>query len=124
MRIVLYDLDLEPLTILEIQHWRRFDLPVGDPINVPVMPDFAERMRNVGQEETCSAFEYVTIRFERLVRGSAMSWMAFTGNAEAALRLRAAFLPGQQSDVQRLEREAFKKGFVSAIEAVLFGGRP
>lgn len=119
MRIVLYDLDLEPITILEIPHWRSFDLPVGEPIRLPVM-------REIGRANVTepTALEIVNIRFERLRRGDASTWMALTADAEAALRLRAAFLPGQQTELQRHEQEAFAKGFIRAIEAVFSGGRP
>ncbi len=44
-------------------------------------------------------------------------WYAYATDPEAVLKVRSVFLPGQQTDVQDREREAFARGIVEAFAA-------
>lgn len=115
MRIVLYDYDLEPITIIECPHWRRLGLPEGAPIRVAWYPEISGPPTDVIPD---CRMEVVTIQFERLRRREASNWLAFTDQVETALKLKAAFLPGQYAAVQQREAKAFAKGFLKALQVL------
>ena len=117
MRLVLYDYDLEPITIIECPHWRRLGLPEGEAIRVAWYPQFVVTGSPSDDIPDCR-MEIVTIKFERLHRGEVRNWLAFTDEIETALKLKAAFLPGQYATVQERERQAFAKGFLHALQAL------
>lgn len=114
MRTVLYTHDLIPITVL--------DLP-------------AKAMRLIEERGyvRCEALEpmpltvdesrrpypprlrVVTITAERFCRGRTEAWMLFTHDEESAMRLKAAFLPGQTGEVRAREQRAFAQGLLTAI---------
>lgn len=53
----------------------------------------------------------VELRFEAVARERRIIfWYAYPNNPELALKLKAAFLPGQLGEVRRREREAYWRG--------------
>lgn len=123
MRIVLCDEELEPLTILELPHWRRLNLPHGSPITIAIEPPTWPEFSTCSTEFSELRVETVTIRFEKFWRRSggheARSWIAFTHDTTSALKLRAAFLPGQQATLQQREREVFARGFLRGVATAI-----
>ena len=118
MRIVLYDQDdFEPLTILEVPHWRAYNMPEGQPIRIAVMPEIS--LAPLANGPGYEPMQIVTIRFEQVIRNKVTHWLAVTGDTESALLLRAAFLPGQRSALQKRERKAFTNGFFKGLSVAL-----
>lgn len=119
MRIVLYDReDFEPITILELPHWRNYKMPDGHMIRVAVMPEIS--LAPYPSAPEFELLKIVSIQFERIVRRDDVThWLAVTGDTESAMLLRAAFLPGQQATIQRREQEAFAKGFYKGLSIAL-----
>ena len=113
MRVVLYDTGLEPITVLNLPAWATERLKAGEYIRFAVPP-----MIPATYYVPAPCYEIlriVTIWFEPLVRNGIHAWMAFTKEAEDALLLKSVFLPGQQSEVQRRERDAFYSGLLAEL---------
>lgn len=115
MQYVLYTNQLEPITILElgylddfIKHNIMLRLPVVDDLTMstamqtPDVPPYA-------------TIRTVNIRVERFRYRNAESIILFTDDEKSALLLRAAFLPGQNKEVQARCRKAFIDGLFKGV---------
>lgn len=115
MNGVLYTLQLEPITVVDLpmSAWDR--LSRGEVIRLQVeepngyLPSFV----HPGPDET--VFHIVEVFGEPLRRKGFETLMLFTKDETQALRLRAGFLPGQQSDLRRRRDQAFAEGFAKAL---------
>ena len=87
-------------------------LAQGQMIEVPVMPA-PILMRDPSLVMADDMIRTVRITGERLRRGRHEALMLFTVDDGDALRLHAAFLPGQNGEVQRRERNAFIAGLLA-----------
>lgn len=114
MNVVLYTLDLEVITVINLpheamqffrdgKHWR---VAVVDPMSAKSLASYA----------LCDTMKIVTIRAEEIRRRGKSGWMLFTDDDECALMLGSSMLPGQIKDF----REEYKRGFANGfLEAVL-----
>lgn len=120
MRAVLYTLQMEPITVVDIPMWLWQRLEDGDTIAVPtkIRPPLGANI-NEGRMSQSYRFDIVHIFAEPIVRKRHRSLMLFTRNEEHALRLQADFLPGQRAELQSRERDAFGRGFVEALSMML-----
>jgi hypothetical protein len=120
MRAVLFDDDtMEPLTVLNIPMWAHDRLREGERIHVPVPErSFALGFDRSAPVPECVPIRTVTVWFERFIRNGEKHWMLMTRDSENALKLKAVFLPGQNAEVQRRERDAFAEGLLAALKRV------
>lgn len=116
MRAVIYAMDMEPITVVELSEFavRHLGLHgvVRLAVNIPLAYDYD------GQKLTLSApYEHLIVNLvaERITMGRITHMMLFTRDEEAALLLESAFLPGQHRAVNELRAKAFAQGFMKAI---------
>jgi hypothetical protein len=115
MRVVLYDDEtMEPLTVLHLPSWATTRLVSGERIRVPMILPI--RWEDGTGEIGPVPKTFVHIWFEKFIRHGREHWFAFTAEGEDAVMCKAVFLPGQQREVQSLERTAFMQGLLSALE--------
>ena len=112
-RVVLYAADFEPITVINLQDWAWQYLHRYGCVNLEV---FDEPSTSIRYEPPTYTVSRVHIIAEKLVRGNQETLMLFTTDEVSALKLKAAFLPGQQSAVNQLKSNAFAHGFMSAMQ--------
>lgn len=120
MNVVLYTIDLEPITIL--------DLPLG-------VLEFGERegmvcleaMAPLSFHRMCDpgypdelTFHQVRLRFHKLRFYGKESWMITTDDEELAMTLKPSWLPGQQGEVNR--QRAAIRDLSNALLRAMQGG--
>lgn len=114
-RCVLYTHDFEPITVLALTRsvieylakHQRVNLAVMEPLNLSAICD---------SPPSYSRPRQVTIHGEWMYRnGRPVTMWLWTHDEENALMLKAAFLPGQTSELKDRERSAFAKGFLKAL---------
>lgn len=117
MNAVLYTHELEPITVVNINMslWQR--LYNGERISLAVYDE--PILYPSDGNNTQIKFRKVDILAEKLIYRGNTSLMLFTCDEENALALKASFLPGQHSEVQRRTRNAFADGFLAAIGSSL-----
>ncbi len=104
MNVVIYTLDLEPITVVDLPMWMLDHIERSGAVKVavkrPITADFVERVA-VG---TVEGPECVTIQQARLrwPDGSIKSILV-TKDEELALTLKPEWLPGQRLQVQNME---------------------
>lgn len=111
---VLYTDDLEPITVLELPALAREILEEQGRVTLHV-PEPPAWLPEGGPVSAYVPPRTVRIRAELLRRGARRHLMLFTEDDEAALLLRAAFLPGQRRELQSRERDAFAAGVLRAL---------
>jgi hypothetical protein len=101
MNIVLYTIDLEPITVVDLPLWlletaeREGTVKVA--VKRPITQDFIERVA-VG---TVEGHDCVTIKCRRLVwPDGSVQTLYVTSDEELALSLKPEWLPGQRLQVQ------------------------
>lgn len=116
---VLYTHDMEPITILPMSPAMERYLDTQGFVRVAVMRgrDLASWERTIPVSGLYRPME-VLITQEWFQRRNLRHRFLFTDNEEAALLLRPDFLPGQRSEVQRIQREQFARGFLHAIQVM------
>lgn len=134
-RVIVMDEEFhEPLTIVEISaSWFRAIQDGHHPpyIRLPVeqrevtAASFAKAMMKDHAEY--QELKTVWLRFEQVRKGTGRKrldgssetetifWFAYADDPELALTLRAAFLPGQIGEVQRLQKAAYVKGVFDVL---------
>ena len=118
MKAVLYTQQLEPITVVDLPMWALEKLGKGEYINIPVplppvlVPGRFPEPVDLYREQR------VVIHGERFTRRGCDVLMLFTNNEETALMLKAAFLPGQEGEVQNRQAKAFASGFLRAIQTM------
>jgi hypothetical protein len=122
MRAVLYADDMEPITVIELSGYALRVLQERRMVNLEVRPPSTELGLGLGPTLAVAdmnlCIRVVTIRAEDFYRSGQKHTLLFTANEESAMLLKSAFLPGQRRTLQDNEREAFAKGFLTAIENV------
>lgn len=117
MRVVVFDQEMrEPLTVVDVSMDLFRRATKGQPIRFRIPENFREWMMNVGgpTQAQATTFRVCTLRLEPIYRGDeVIHWNAIPDDEQLALLLRAAFLPGQISEVQRREAKAFLQGLLS-----------
>lgn len=111
-RAVLYTHDLEPITVLQLTPQARSYLLETGQVALAVREPFTWDGREHAMCRT------VRITAEVFCRRRQRSLMLFTEDEEAALLLQAAFLPGQQRELNERRDAAFARGFLAAIDAL------
>jgi len=117
MRTVIYDPeDMEPLTVVEIPAWFVNELEAGkrgDILRFAISepPRFVPQAQPVDFEPP----KIAEVRFEPFLYRGKRQWMVFAVNPEICLLLKAEFLAGQQSELQRREKDSFAKGFLNGM---------
>lgn len=116
MAYVLYTEDLEPITIVDLHPDFYNFLIAGNRARLPVPAPF---VKIFSQEMDINAYKLmtVTVYAEKFIRRGVETYILFvTPDSEtAALLLRATFLPGQRSELNRIKRLEFARGFVNAF---------
>lgn len=120
MRAVLYTVDMEPITVLQLGDSQaqclidrqRVSVPVMLPLSLEVSTDPVRGLM----------YRQVDIWAEELIRGRHRSLMLFTHDETAALMLRSVLLPGQRKDAHERDRQKYASGFLDGLNVVL-GGR-
>lgn len=113
-RVVLYATDFEPITVINLQDWAWQYLYRYGCVNLEVFDEPATSIR--AEAPTNYQFSRVHIIAEKLVRGYQETLMLFTSDEVSALKLKAAFLPGQRSAVNDMKANAFAHGFMAAMQ--------
>lgn len=114
-RIVIYATDLEPITVVELSAGTVDFIKRTGEIRLVVMPPAATGPG--GAAPTLGGNGVIIQLYAEIIRfAQGDIVMLFTRQEEAALRLKAAFLPGQYGAVQRREAEAFRHGVISALQ--------
>lgn len=113
-RVVLYATDFEPITVINLQDWAWQYLHRYCSVNLEVFDEPATSIR--AEAPTNYQASIVHIIAEKFIRGNQETLMLFTHDEVSALKLKAAFLPGQQSAVNQLKSNAFAHGFMSAMQ--------
>jgi len=117
MRVVLFDHEsMEPITVLQLPSWAYDMLRERRQVTFPVWLDLAKAYDVAGEVPRAMDIPKVTVWFEKFVRNEQAHWFCFTNDGENALKLKAAFLPGQYGEVQRRTNEAFLKGLLAGLK--------
>lgn len=116
MRTVLYTMDMEPITIIDLPEYAERYLRWQGKVVMPVIEPLIWTLEPGLDAPTLRT---VTINAEilRLWHGPRETehLLLITADEESALLLKAAFLPGQQSELNERERAAFAAGFCAAL---------
>lgn len=114
MKKVIYsDVDMEPITVIDVPEWLMVRVRRGEQIRLPVYRQIPETpiMGKLTEVESWS----VVIWGERIIRKEQAHWLLFAASDELALILRNTYLPGQMRDVAIREKTAFIKGLMAAF---------
>lgn len=116
---VLYTHDMEPITILPVSRAMEHYLDTQGGVRVAVMrsPFLTPWEGGLPLSELYAPLD-VFITQEWFERRNLRHRFLFTNNEEAALLLRPDFLPGQRSELQRIQREQFARGFLHAVRMI------
>lgn len=117
-RIVVMDRELhEPLTIVKWPGWALKLGREGHPVMFSVPRDLPTP-GNMPKIPTRLEIEHVVMTLEsvRNSQGRLLFEFAYAYNPETALLLQAAFLPGQESEVQRREKSAHARGLLQGLD--------
>lgn len=122
MRVVIHDAETyEPITVVTIpnhyiremeQGARDYSLRMAVPM--PVSP----YARGAKMDCTMMKGTVLRLRFEPIHRGRSgkrFMWLCTAEDGESALLLHSTFLPGQQKDVNAIERQAYLRGLFEAL---------
>ena len=118
MRVVLYTDDMEPITVLQLSDFAAGLLEKRGRVSVPIIEP-VRYMPPAPDEKFGVNFRQVNIWAEAFMRNGVRHLFLFTNDEEAAMMLRSELLPGQHKEVQERERQAFARGFVQGLQAVL-----
>lgn len=119
-RIVVYDEELhEALTVVEISlSWPRAMENYFMPRQIRLPLPRAHISFDPVVDQPFMHEKYAYLRIEPVMRGRErvpIFWYAYAMNPEFALRLRAAFLPGQMAEVERVREAAYLEGAIAAM---------
>ena len=100
MRVVLYTMDFEPITVLELPLWLLDQLERQGQVRVAVPPRLQDILKAAEQDVTMPQMDIVDIYCERLKwKDGSIKTILMTPNDELALALRPDWLPGQQQAI-------------------------
>jgi hypothetical protein len=126
MRAVVYDHEgYEPLTVIDVPQRFMREIESGKRAPELVFPAYEPIAMMSPTPVMDAKVKTVRLRFEPVFRGSGayargdrpFLWLCTTDDGETALLLRAAFLPGQQRELQGRVRRAFLAGLMAATGA-------
>lgn len=104
MNIVLYTMDMEPITIIDLPMWA---IELGEKhgtVAVGVyLPFSATPMDNA--DPITSSYWVVYLKFHPMRFYEKKSWLITVDNEELALKLKPSWLPGQQKAINDYERD-------------------
>lgn len=122
MRVVVMDEDMgEPITVVEIpfqlmrevRDGKLREIKVAAPLRMSSWMTLVDQIPNVAASST---IRIVSLRMEPIWKGNdILYWVAVPNDPELALLLRAAFLPGQMTELQRREAQAWFSGALSVL---------
>lgn len=98
MNVVLYTMDLEPITVIDLPLWAMEQgesqgaVRLAVPQPLPVTPYTCTDIRSM-------RVHAVLLRFHRLRFYGRDGWMVTVDDEALALKLRASWLPGQQREI-------------------------
>lgn len=110
MRCVLYTDDMIPITVVDIPQFLLERLHRREHVRLPIIETLstAELAVNSLLDSVMRPREIplscVEVWSEPMIRNGKHHWVMFARNEELALKLKCAFLPGQQGAVNDLER--------------------
>lgn len=124
MRVVVMDEEMrEPITVVEIpaylmreveQHKRAPYINLAAPTRMESWFTMLDKVPNVPEQAT---IRHVQLKMEPIYKGrDILYWVAIPNDPELALLLRAAFLPGQLTEMRRREAQAWFQGAISVLE--------
>lgn len=124
MRVVVMDEDMrEPITVVEIpahlmheiEHQGRAPyINLAAPLRMEAWMTMLDKIPSVPEQAT---IRHVQLKMEPIYKGrSILHWVAVPNDPELALLLRAAFLPGQVTEMRRREAQAWFQGAISVLE--------
>lgn len=122
MRIVVMDEDMrEPITVVEIPMYLMRDVQEGKHREIVLaapttMEDWFSMVDKIPSVMETATLRHVKLRMEPIYKGrEVLYWTAVPDNPELALLLRAAFLPGQMTEMRRREAQAWFHGAIAAL---------
>ena len=114
MRVVIYAMDFEPITIVELPGFAIDHIEKYGRVSIPVQSS-PSLVPSIGHIDDVP-FKVVRIQAEKFRYHNYVQFMLFTPDEESAMLLKASFLPGQQATLQQRELNAFAAGFLAAIQ--------
>jgi hypothetical protein len=115
MLTVIYTHDFEPIAVIDLPPWALDYVARHGFVRLAVLPP----LRPACVQElapTMSTDHVVDIRAERQrFPNGREHYLLLTRDEEAALLLKAAFLPGQQGALRDMEKAEFARGFMEAL---------
>lgn len=119
MNAVLYTYDLEPITIIDLPSWAYECFERGSWIEM-LMPNKPQRANFVETRDDpitlmATKRNTVCIRAEDVVFRGVRHKILCTSDEESSLLLKAAFLSGQNSELQKQQQLSFPAGFAFAL---------
>jgi hypothetical protein len=113
-KAVLYNTDMEPITILPMKPWMYDHIYENQYIKLAIFNPISLLPYNQNISEHRADCRTVDIWGERFIRKDIECMMLFTHDEETALLLKSDFLPGQQRAINNIRKESFAKGFFNA----------
>lgn len=128
MRVVVMDEEMrEPITVVEIpmslmrkvERRELREIALQTPMNFDAWFTSLDRIPNVPES---ISIRVVYLRMEPIMthrngRTEVLHWVAVPNDPELALLLRAAFLPGQVTELRRREAQAWFQGAVAGLQS-------
>lgn len=105
MNIVLYTMDFEAITVIDLPMWAMDRLEKADLIRVPVMD--LPQLAYAGPTDPVEPLRYreVVIKAIPIVWFGQRKFVLVTSDEEFAMLLKPDWLPGQRGEVQRIQRQ-------------------
>jgi hypothetical protein len=103
MNVVLYTIDLEPITILDLPVWLLEQLEKEGAIRIAVLkpPGWTGEVNSQTPIDKIGGVDTVTVYCERLRwRDNTLKFILITPDEELALSLKPEWLPGQRASIQ------------------------
>lgn len=117
MKVVLYNHEMEPITIIKISDWM-LTMIRNDRTFITLQVDPPLDWRRYTVEELNQPRPYRTVEIEVVplyMSGGFKTFFLRTRDEESALLLESAFLPGQTKELNDLKEEAYTQGFARAF---------
>ncbi len=120
-RAVLYAYDMEPITVLELDEITMAYLEKREMVSIVAWPEITPESVYCDPKEPIKPpyLREVTICAEFFYRRGERHMFLFTQDEDSALILRSVFLPGQRSNLRKVEQAAMAKGFMKALSLIV-----
>ena len=121
MRHVIYALDMEPITVVDLPEWSVEYMDTHRCLRLGVSSPPIQTLQNGGpvdwRELTYHVVNLTAVPL-RMPNGSTRM-LLLTSDDESALLLKCAFLPGQQAGLREREREAYARGVLAVLSSAI-----